>query len=983
MTAVARMRSETTMTKIARAAGRLRLVLGCMAATAAATLIAVAPAHAEFGLQSFSVAYQDAAGNPMVQAGAHADMVTSMVFNQTTDQSGTTIPDQAVKDVRVQLPAGFYGNPQAVPTCDPNELIVNAVCSPDSQVGVLTIEILSGALFPVPVYNMARGKNELTTLEANVVGVPVVITIAQLGDNRLEARISNINQALGIYSTSLKLWGVPADPAHDSERYQRSGGGPGAASGAAVVPYLSLPARCEPAEAYVQARSWQSQDHWVSADSASPALAGCSRLKFNPTIQARPVVTQADKPTGYDIDLAVPQTDGAQDLATPQLRKATVTLPEGVAISPGSAAGLEACSDAQLGLMNLEPAHCPAASKVGTVSIETPLLPDPLEGDIIIGSPTPENLFRLFIVAQGQGVVIKLAGVAVPDEKTGQITTTFDNSPQLPFSELHMHFKGGDRAPLANPQTCGTKNVSAQFTAWDGTTVGAGDTFSVSGCGGGFTPSVEAGTTNPGAGQFTAFTMTLRRNDGDDALSKIDMALPQGLLGILAGVPKCAEASAAAGSCNAESQLGVTTVESGSGGQPLALPGKVFLAGPYNGAPYSLSVVVRAVAGPYDLGTVVVRVALFIDPVDAHVTAISDPLPTILKGVPLRLRTVNLTLDRARFMRNPTSCAATTIGARLQSLGGAVVTPANVFQPVNCAALAFTPRLAMRLGGTNQTSDGKHPTVAATLTQPFGTQANLKKVAVTLPLSLALDPDNSQSDQLCSFEAGAKTIPDCPPSSIVGTAMAVTPVLDQPLSGPVYFIKKVRIDPKSGRRIKTLPTLGIVLRGGGITLVVRATSSVPDNEHLVATFDNIPDAPVSSFSLNLNGGPRGILVISGADICKSSQVAKAAMTAQSGKVLNTGVVLGTDACHLRVISKKVSAKGVTVKVGGLGAGKLTISGKGIRTTTRLIKASTVATIVAKRTGKVRPNNVKVSFRRAGTGKAKVVKASLVSPSRKK
>jgi hypothetical protein len=585
-------------------------------------------------------------------------------------------------------------------------------------------------------------------------------------------------------------------------------------------------------------------------------------------------------------------------------------------------------------------------------------------------------------VARGQGVSIKLAGVAVPDEKTGQITTTFDNSPQLPFSELHMHFKGGDRAPLANPQSCGTKTVSAELTAWDGATASPGDSFTVSGCGGGFAPSMEAGTTNPGAGQFTAFTMTLRRNDGDDALSKIDMALPQGLLGILAGVPKCADAAAAAGSCGAESQLGTTTVESGSGGQPLALPGKVFLAGPYNGAPYSLSVVVRAVAGPYDLGTVVVRVALFIDPVDAHVTAQSDPLPTILKGVPLRLRTINLTLDRERFMRNPTNCAATTIGARIESLSGAVVTPTNVFQPVNCSGLAFTPKLAMRLGGAGQTRDGKHPTLAATLTQPFGTQANLKKVAVTLPLSLALDPDNSQSDRLCAFEAGSKTIPDCPVSSIAGTATAVTPVLDQPLSGPVYFIKNVRTDPKSGRQIKTLPTLGVVLKGGGITLVVRATSAVPDNEHLVATFDKIPDAPVSSFTLNLNGGPRGILVISGQDICKSSQVAKAAMTAQSGNVLSSSVVIGTSACRLKVISTKVGAKSVTVKVGGLGAGKVTVSGRGIRTTTRLIKASTVATVVAKRTGNVRPTGVKVSFRPAGAAKAKAVKASFVARSHK-
>ena len=960
------------MMNIARHFDSRRVALACIVGIALAIGVNAGAARADFGLTSFSTTYQDASGAPVTQAGAHADVVTEMRFNTAADAS----PDEQVKDVRVNLPRGLYGNPRAAATCTPAQLIqTSGYCAPDAQVGLLVIQIAPdasdpGSYFPSPLYNMAAAEDEPASLAAFVIAPLVKVSIAVRSDSDygLEATLSNLNQGLPVFSSRLIVWGNPSDPAHDAERYATSGATPTPAGGV-LKPFMTLPSRCEPTVSTVSTRSWQNRSRWVEATSTSPALTGCDRLSFEPTIHAQPVVKQADKPTGFDVDLSIPQPDAVNSLGTPALRKATVQLPDGLAISPASASGLQACTDAQLSLGTRQAAACPDASKVGTVSIDTPLLDGPLEGQIVIGSPTPEHLFRIFIVAQGHGIFLKLPGVVDPNETTGQLTTVFENTPELPFSRMRLHFKGGDRAPLAMPQTCGTKATTSELTSWAGSTASPSDSFVVSGCTGGFAPTFEAGSLSAAAGSFSPFTMTLRRNDGDQNLAKIDVKLPPGLLGILAGVSKCADAAAAAGTCDATSQVGTTTVESGSGGQPFGLPGKVFLAGPYKGAPFSLSVVVRAVAGPYDLGTVVVRVALFVDPVDAHVTAVSEPLPTILKGVPLRLRTINVTLDRTRFMRTPTNCTASVIGASLQSTSGGAFSVSTPFQAANCVALPLGPKLDLVLSGKGQTTDGKHPAIAASLTQPSG-QANLKKVSVELPLSLALDPDNSQSDRLCEFEAGAKTIPDCPASSIVGTATAVTPVLDQPLTGPVYFIKNVRVDPKSGRRIKTLPTLATVLEGEGVRLVVRATTAVV-NDKLVTTFDNLPDAPVSKFVLNMAGGAHGILTVSGADICKSTQIADQRIDGHNGKAADADVVVRTPACPLKVVSKKVGKTSVAVKVSGLGAGKVTVTGRGIRKTTKTITTSTVTTITAKRT-KAKPGKVTVSFDPAGPAKVRKI-----------
>jgi hypothetical protein len=565
-------------------------------------------------------------------------------------------------------------------------------------------------------------------------------------------------------------------------------------------------------------------------------------------------------------------------------------------------------------------------------------------------------MFRLFLVAYGTGVRLKLEGAVKVDPATGQITESFANNPQLPFSSLRVALKDGSRSPLANPAACGSQTVAASLSSWAGNAADLKSAFDID-CTAGlgaFAPVFTAGAANAAAGSLSPFNVGLTKPDANVDVTGLRMELPTGLLARLKG--------------NLSTQVGTVKAFAGTGSTPFMLPGQVYLEGQYGDAPFSLKVVVPALAGPFDLGEVVVRQKIYVDPIDAHVTVVSDPIPTIVKGVPTRLQRLDVSVDKAGFMVNPTSCDPKTIGGTLSSAAGQSVPIGVHFQVGDCASLDLEPQLALSLSGKGQTVDGKHPAVTASLTQPAG-QANLKKVRVALPLSLALDTDNANG--LCEFVDGSKVTPTCPAASIVGTATATTPILDEPLTGPVYFVKNVRKDAKSGRDIKTLPKLVIPLVGqNGVRLTLTGTSDVEDDQ-LVTTFDNIPDAPVSSFTLDINGGKGGILAVSATDICKATQIADQQIAGQNNKAADAEVFIQTPACSLRIISKKVGAKSVTLKVGGLGAGKVTVTGKGIKKTTKSITRSTVATITAKRT-KGTPGKVTVSFDPAGPAKARKI-----------
>jgi hypothetical protein len=779
---------------------------------------------------------------------------------------------------------------------------------------------------------------------------------------------------------------------------------------------------------------------WKSASAVAPAATDCDAPRFVsqfvPSLEMRPTPgtgsTQADAPSGFTVDLDFPQANDPTDSAStfdpsvpnaPALKDVTVTLPAGVAISPSAADGLDGCSDEgagdQVHYETTDPTSCPEAAKVGTVVATSPLLAqrdsvtdevigaEPIGGEVFIVKPHPGDLdpagnsdgkFRLLIEINSSkyGVNLKLPGVVTADRVTGRLTARFENNPQVPAKHLRLVFKPGSRAALVNPVACGPATTTGVLTSWsrggtrtDGVPVAGvpdatpSSSYDVSWDGHGagcpsslpFTPTLSAGTIDTQARESSPFTFDLSRGDRQDVITGVNAGLPGGLLASVKDVPLCSDADANSGTCPTASRVGAATVAAGPGESPFYLRDQpVSLTGPYKGAPYGLAIAVHAVAGPFDLGTVVVRQALNVDVNDAHATVVSDPLPTIRDGVPFRVRRVHVVVDRPGFMQSPSSCDPLSIATNVFSAGGQTAALTTPIRFTGCEKLPFAPKLELKLTGTKEAKVGGHPGFEALVTQQPG-EAGIKAVTVTLPLSLALDPDNAESDSLCEYLDGLRN--QCPAKSVIGTVTAVSPLLKTPLNGKVYFVKGVRTDPKTGRQIRTLPTLLIELRGE-IDVNLRASNSVPDNKHLTNTFTMVPDAPISSFSLKLNGGKKGILVITDghSNICSVAQKPFLAAQGHNGKLLETATTMAVE-CPLAVASRTFTKSSVKVKVSGLTAGRLTISGPGIKTTRRTITTATTATITAKLTtaGKrlrhaKRDVRIKASFVPKGSKKAK-------------
>ena len=751
---------------------------------------------------------------------------------------------------------------------------------------------------------------------------------------------------------------------------------------------------------------------WKSGAAVAPPVTGCDSpalvSQFRPSLDMRPTPTlgstQADAPSGYTVKLDFPQSNDPTDSSSrfdpsvpmaPPLKDTVVTLPEGVAISASGADGLDGCSDLegpgdQVHYDTTDPVSCPEASKVGTVTATTPLLvqrepgtdavigPDPVGGDVYILKPHPGDLdpagnqdgkFRLLLQVDSRkyGINAKLPGVVTADRNTGRLTARFENNPQLPIKHVELTFKAGDRASLANPVSCGVATTAGVFMPWsrggtrsDGVVVpgtpdaSASSSFDVSwdGRGGGcpstmpFAPTMTAGTVDSQAGSSSPFTFDLRREDRTEVINGLNLSLPGGLAAAFRNVALCADGDAETGSCPDTSRVGSATVAAGAGGSPFYLSAQpVYLTGPYKGAPFGLAVAVHAVAGPFDLGTVVVRQALHVDPDDAHGTVISDPIPTSRDGVPFRVRRILATVNRPGFIQLPTSCQPKTITATVSSPSGQAANLTAPLQASGCGKLRFAPKLAIKLTNSKEMKVGGHPGFEALVTQTPG-ESGLKNLTVTLPLSLALDPNNAESDSLCEYTDGLKN--QCPAKSVIGTMTAVSPLLKAPLTGKVYFVKGVRTDPKSGRQIRTLPTLLIELRGE-VNINLRGTNSVPDNQHLTTTFATVPDAPISSALLKLNGGKKGILVVTDGhdDLCYTPQKPFLAAAAHSGKRLDVSTTL-TAQCPLAVVSRTFTKTTVRVRVSGIGPGKLTVSGPGLKTSRRTITGSATSAVVTLR-----------------------------------
>jgi hypothetical protein len=883
-----------------------------------ASLVAVAalagPAHGSQGIEFFEVSTSN------TEAGGHPDIKTSFVLPNAGEP-------EVAKDIEVIWPEGVFGNPQAIPRCGALDFAFNQ-CASNTQVGWISVTGLYESdqfhTFGVaPLYDMEPvGESETARFAFTVPGIniPIVIPIkVRTGsDYGLTLKVSGITQQIPLREADLRVWGFPADPEHDALRFPigspgEPSGCPGRAvpdpascedlkkagptpSGILVRPLIDNPTVCTGGPLPIELRVTTYQDPVPSvAKEQYPETTNCSSEVFRPVFNVGLTTAEADAPSGLNMQLIAKQVLGLTN-APSQMRSATVALPEGFSINPDAADGQLSCSDADANFGNEQPSHCPDTSKIGTVEVITPALNGPLVGGLYIGRPQPGNQYRLFMLFDGFGIHAKIAPDIVPDPQTGQLQIKVTDLPQVPFEEFDLHLFASDRGLVATPTHCTLYQTSAEFIPWNDQVAPQTSNPNVSitagpngtNCPGQvrpFHPRLAAGTATPIAGAFSQFILRLDRDDGDQFLGDLNFTMPPGLTGNLRGITYCPEAAitqAAANlgetekhapSCPATSEIGTTNVAAGPGSHPFHAVGKMYLAGPFKGAPLSVVAVTPALAGPYDYGTVVVRVAIQVDPTDAHVTAFSDRVPSIIGGVPIRMRSIQVSIDRPSFMINPTNCNPFSVGSQGIGDQGTVADFSSYFQAVNCKLLAFKPRMTIKqLGSRKATGRSKNPSLRFDL-RTRNRDANIKQVAVTLPKAFAID--QRHLGNICSRTQLANEL--CKGRQAIGNVRVDTPLLDDPLTGPAYAV--------SG--FGKLPHVAFILNGQ-VTIIPQAESSSVNNGHLKTVVPIVPDAPIGHFRLTLFGGKRGYLVNT-RNLCASSAVTKVAYTAQSGKTLTQKV----------------------------------------------------------------------------------------------
>lgn len=859
------------------------------------TLGLAEPVFGPAGIRNY-VAGSD--GAPDTQAADHPYELTTLidvnnVFRDAPDcpfafplcTTDTSVED--VKDVVVDLPLGFLGSATATPTCTfaqlsshvqagsggcPNDTVVGQL----STVGVPIHSASQAGDVQSTIYNMLpeHGVAAEFAYVDNIAGSHALFARVVPGPNGYVLRVTSPDiPQVPLANIATTFFGNPAAKDSSGSTPQALFTNPASCNGQPLTTTLHMDSWQHPGSFNADGTPNLNDPNWASATSDSPPVTGCNLLHFDPTISVQPDSAAADSPSGLDVELKVPQSEDPNTLATPPLKKGVVTLPQGVSVNPAAADGLGACSPAQIDLASASEPSCPDSSKVGTVELQTPLLPGTLTGSIYLATQTDNPFHSLlagYIVVDDPttGVVIKIPGNLTPDPTTGQITGVFDNNPQFPFSDLKLHFFGGDRGELITPESCGTYTTTSELTPWSAPGSGPPATPSSSftintGCVSGFTPSFTAGTRNPLAGSYSPFVLKLSREDGSQRFSALNVTLAPGLTGKLAGVAQCSDAQLAVAaartnlgegaleqaspSCPASSEIGTLTVGAGSG-SPLYVNGHVYLAGPYKGAPFSIATITPAVAGPFDLGSVLVRAALYINPDTAQVTVKSDPLPTILDGIPLDGRSIDINITRPGFSLNPTSCEPMAVTGEALSTRGQVAHLSSRFQAANCQGLAFKPSFTASTQGKTSKLNGASLTVK--VSQKPG-EANIHKVDLQLPIAL---PSRLTTLQKACTEAQFNANPAaCPQGSFIGTATAHTPLLNAPLTGPAILVSH------GGA---AFPDVEFLLQGEGVHITLDGKTDIKKGITF-SRFETVPDAPISSFQTVLPEGPHSILAASG------------------------------------------------------------------------------------------------------------------------
>jgi hypothetical protein len=924
-----------------------------------------------YGVQEYEVSALNENGTPATQAGEHPfQLTTTLTMNQANFSSGR-MPVELPKDMTFHLPSGLVGNPNAVTQCTMTDFFAlvfeTNLCPPSSAVGVATViadepKILHIFAKSGPVFSLVPAQGEPARFGIEVgAKVPIVIdtSVRSGSDYGVDVTVHNATEVAGLLSTQVTFWGVPGDSRHNDARgwecvegghyASQVGRACPATSAEPDAPLLTLPSSCaanpqaEPVLFPMGTDSWAhpgtflgAEYAWMNEENHLLGFEGCDQLPFSPSIDVMPEQHTAGTPTGLGVTVNVPQqtTLAAEGLAEADVRDTTVTLPEGVELSPSAANGLEGCAELQVGFIgfnqasqtdefNTAPVKCPDGSKVGTVRIKTPLLSHELEGAVYLASPAPNgeagrnpfnSLVALYIVAEDpvSGVLVKLAGEGHVDEGTLQISTTFKNTPQVPFEELKLEMFGGERASVSTPVSCGSYATDALFTPWSGTRPvnepAPAEDFSISsGVGGSacpasipFAPGFKAESENTQAGAFTSFELELSRPDGNQALSSVSMHLPSGVAALLSSVELCSDAQAAASACPPGSEIGHATAVAGLGSEPYVQEGgRVFITGPYGDAPFGLEIVTPAKAGPFDLGYVTVRSKLYVDPNNASVRIVSDPLPTQIRGIPLQLKRVLVTVDRPGFEFNPTSCAPTriagTITGAIEGNPGAQGASADVSSPFQvgaCEQLPFSPHLTASAVGQGSKAEG---TTFAVTVRSGGTntsgvaQAGIAKVLLQLPKQLSSRLPTLQ--KACVDSVFNSNPASCDEGSVIGHATIHTPVLKSPLTGPAYLVSH------GGA---AFPDVEFVLQGENITLVLDGKTDIK-GEVTYSKFESTPDAPFTVFETVLPAGPHGVLTPNVPEskrfsLCGETLTMPTTMIAQNGIVLEQETNVAVTGC---------------------------------------------------------------------------------------
>ncbi len=955
---------------------------GAPVRTSVSDPVTISGSEPAFGFPDWDVWFTNANGTPDTQAGSHPYEATFALrlAERATEKNKAYVADGYVRNLEAPLPPGFFGQPEAVPGCTRTQLNAKE-CPADTQIGIVGAgqQAQGGGqngYLENPVYNMVPPKGVPDEFAASINGVSAFFDagVSSAHGYAIVEHIDNVPLAANLDANILTLWGAPAEASHDAQRRSDPNCRNGCSSGLTPKPFLTLPTSCAGPQAFTIIGQGTWTDPAASAEAtalthdnndAPMGFTGCEGLSIEPSLSAVPETAFADTPSGLIAEVQIPQENltNPEGVVAATLKNTTVTLPEGLVINPGQAAGLLACGEAEANVHGEGPQSCPKASKVGTIKVQTPLLEGELESELegnayVLQSNPPE--LKLLFAFSGDGLYFKLPATVHLNTQTGQLTTTLDESPELPFTSFKLAFSGGAQAALATPTQCGSYSTSSDFTPWTtpfAADVLGSDSFLISsGPGGGscsssplpFHPELIAGATTDQAGGYTDFSLLLRRGDGQQRIDGLQFKAPKGLTGFLSKVTLCTNAQAEANECPAASKIGHTVVESGPGPYPLVVPepgqepAPIYLTESYDGAPFGLSIVVPLHVGPFTLPTQRVRARIEVNPATSALTVTTNPLPQVVAGVPTDLREIDAVIEHPEFMVNPTNCdpqefTGTAYGTAPpgQSEPNTEARISSHFQVGACRALEFTPKFSVSTSG--ETSKAQGASLTAKVSYPSvtqGTDADIAKVKVELPEQL---PSRLTTLQKACTAAQFEANPaGCPSASFIGHAVVHTQLLPVPLEGPAIFVSH------GG---EAFPSLEIVLQGDGVTVNLVGATFISKSGITSTTFKTVPDDPFSTFELTLPEGPYSALAANG-NLCTQQLTMPNEFVGQNAAELRQDTPIKVEGCPnaLSVVSRSVKGRTATIRVSVPSAGRLVAAGSGLSKARKTSAGATTVTV---------------------------------------